>query len=44
MGACCMSIKDQLTEDMKQAMKEITYQQCENLARAMAGRLKKDRV
>jgi len=30
--------------EMKQAMKEITYQQCENLARAMAGRLKKDRV
>lgn len=22
MGACCMSIKDQLTEDMKQAMKD----------------------
>ena len=30
--------------EMKQAKKEITYQQCENLARAMAGRLKKDRV
>ena len=30
--------------EMKQAMKEITYQQCENPARAMAGRLKKDRV
>ena len=29
--------------EMKQAMKEITYQQCENLARAMANRLKKDR-
>lgn len=29
--------------EMKQAMKEITYEQCENLARAMADRLKKDR-
>ena len=38
-----MSIKDQLTADMKQAMKDITYEQCENLARAMAERLKKDR-
>lgn len=26
---------------MKQAMKDITYEQCENLARAMAERLKK---
>lgn len=30
--------------EMKQAMKEITYEQCEHLARAMAERLKKDRV
>ena len=30
--------------EMKQAMKDITYTQCENLARAMAERLKKDRV
>ena len=30
--------------EMKQAMNDITYQQCENLARAMADRLKKDRV
>ena len=29
--------------EMKQAMKDITYEQCENLARAMAERLKKDR-
>ena len=29
--------------EMKQAMKDITYTQCENLARAMAERLKKDR-
>ena len=29
--------------EMKQAPKELTYEQCENLARAMAGRLKKDR-
>ncbi len=29
--------------EMKQAMKEITYTQCENLGRAMANRLKKDR-
>ena len=29
--------------EMKQAMKDITYEQCENLARAMADRLKKDR-
>ena len=28
---------------MKQARKDITYEQCENLARAMAERLKKDR-
>ena len=38
-----MSIKDQLTADMKQAMKDITYEQCEHLARSMADRLKKDR-
>ena len=30
--------------EMKQAMKEITYEQCEHFARAMAERLKKDRV
>ena len=30
--------------EMKQAMKDITYEQCENLARAMAERLKKDRT
>ena len=29
--------------EMKQAMKDLTYTQCENLARAMADRLKKDR-
>lgn len=29
--------------EMKQAMKDITYTQCENLAKAMADRLKKDR-
>ena len=29
--------------EMKQAMQDITYTQCENLARAMADRLKKDR-
>ena len=29
--------------EMKQAMKDITYEQCELLARAMAERLKKDR-
>ena len=29
--------------EMKQAMKDITYTQCENLAHAMADRLKKDR-
>ena len=29
--------------EMKQAMRDITYTQCENLARAMADRLKKDR-
>ena len=29
--------------EMKQAMQDITYIQCENLARAMADRLKKDR-
>lgn len=29
--------------EMKQGMKDITYAQCENLARAMSGRLKKDR-
>ena len=29
--------------EMKQAMKDITYEQCGNLARAMADRLKKDR-
>lgn len=29
--------------EMKQAMKEITYEQCEQLGRAMAERLKKDR-
>lgn len=29
--------------EMKQAMKDITYEQCDNLARAMADRLKKDR-
>ena len=29
--------------EMKQAMKDLTYTQCENLARAMAERLKKDR-
>lgn len=29
--------------EMKQAMKDITYEQCEHLARAMANRLKKDR-
>ena len=29
--------------EMKQAMKDITYEQCENLACAMAERLKKDR-
>ena len=29
--------------EMKQAMKDITYEQCENLARATAERLKKDR-
>jgi flavorubredoxin len=30
--------------EMKQAMKEMVYTQCEELARAMADRLKKDRV
>ena len=30
--------------EMKQAMKDITYRQCEMLAEEMAGRLKKDRV
>ena len=29
--------------EMKQAMRDITYTQCENLAHAMAERLKKDR-
>ncbi len=29
--------------EMKQAMKDVTYEQCGNLARAMADRLKKDR-
>ena len=29
--------------EMKQAMKDITYEQCEHLARSMAERLKKDR-
>ncbi len=29
--------------EMKQAMKEVTYEQCEELARAMAERLKQDR-
>ena len=29
--------------EMKQAMKDITYEQCEHLARSMADRLKKDR-
>ncbi len=29
--------------EMKQAMRDITYEQCANLARAMADRLKKDR-
>lgn len=29
--------------EMKQSMKEITYDQCENLARSMVSRLKKDR-
>ena len=28
--------------EMKQAMRDITYAQCENLARAMAERLKKN--
>jgi flavorubredoxin len=30
--------------EMKQSMKEITYTQCENLAKAMADRLKVDRT
>ena len=38
-----MTTKEKLMADMKQAMKDLTYTQCENLARAMADRLKKDR-